>query len=413
MAEQDKTVTEPGSNNGKAEEKLEYGLPVAGILLSVGLIILVAHLATSGVQHLLDRDQPDGLSWLNAPVVIGALMTIGGLALGGFRLPKFIEARSIPADDCDASVKGYTGALVGIGFALVLLSLLNFVALAGLAQTGELRAVLGVAEEQPDYDTVGVAIQEELTRLKEENAAAVAASGTGADEAVDELAQDNRTNRINELDHMSGRLTTLSDVRLKLTQERRKLQESPADGDTAAANLRISRLESELRIAQDAVDEFPKSHNSRVLGMIRLVLLPGFAVLGGLFFVAGSLRGKREACEAKQPKEKREKARKAAAVAAGAPEADSNADDTGEEEECKPYDRMRLWSGLWYRLGEAILFALVIFLVIHSTEEEVPGNIEALLLLVGLLMGMFVKPAELLVNGLALRVLEAVKSLVK
>ena len=41
------------------------------------------------------------------------------------------------------------------------------------------------------------------------------------------------------------------------------------------------------------------------------------------------------------------------------------------------------------------------------------GNVEALLLLVGLLMGMFVKPAELLVNGLSVRVFAAVKSLVK
>lgn len=420
MAEQDTTARESESNDGNEanqqqasnsgggdEKKVEYWLPVGAILLLAGLILLVAQLATDGVDYLLNRDTPDGFSWWSVPMILGMLMTIGGLTLSGLRMPVFLKARSTPPDDCAASVKGYTNALLGIGFALVLLSLLNFVALAGLAHTGELQAVLGVAEERPDYDTVRAAFHEELQRLEQDEPS-----------SSDTSAVLRRDKRITELGRMRGLLDKLSSARFKLARERRALQKIPADGDRVAVNQRIILFESELRNAQDAVDEFAKSSNHRVLGMIRLVLLPGFAILGGLFFVAGSLRAKRERCEEKDAKDKRERARKPAGPAAGAPAegapaAGANADDTSDDEECKPYDRTRLWAGLWYRLGEAILFALVIFLVIHSTEEEVPGNVEALLLLVGLLMGMFVKPAELLVNGLAVRVFAAVKGLVK
>jgi hypothetical protein len=107
-----------------------------------------------------------------------------------------------------------------------------------------------------------------------------------------------------------------------------------------------------------------------VVSAIRLVVSLGMAVLGALFFVTNSLRKKRE--------------RKL------------------------PYSETKFWAGLWFRLGEAVLFTVVFFLALR---HYVPDS-EQLLPLVALLVGMCVTTGETLVFGIAQRVLRGAAALV-
>jgi hypothetical protein len=78
------------------------------------------------------------------------------------------------------------------------------------------------------------------------------------------------------------------------------------------------------------------------------------------------------------------------------------------EPEREPFDRRLFWGGLWFRLGEAILFNLVFFLVLRYYA---PARY-LLLPLVSLLVGMFLKSGETLVSGIAERVFASIQALV-
>jgi len=76
--------------------------------------------------------------------------------------------------------------------------------------------------------------------------------------------------------------------------------------------------------------------------------------------------------------------------------------------ELEPFDRRMFWGGLWFRIGEAILFNLVFFLVFRYYA---PSNF-LLLPLVSLLVGMFLKTGESLISGIADRVFASIQALV-
>lgn len=103
---------------------------------------------------------------------------------------------------------------------------------------------------------------------------------------------------------------------------------------------------------------------------IRLVISLAMSILGALFFVSNSLRRKRQR------------------------------DDV--------YDSSKFWSGLWFRLGEAVIFTVVFFL---AFRQQITGG-DQFLPLIALLLGMFVTTGETLVFGLAQRVLRAAAALV-
>jgi copper chaperone CopZ len=74
----------------------------------------------------------------------------------------------------------------------------------------------------------------------------------------------------------------------------------------------------------------------------------------------------------------------------------------------EPFDRRMFWGGLWFRIGEAILFNLVFFLIFRYYA---PDNV-LLLPLVSLLVGMFLKTGESLISGIAERVFASIQALV-
>ena len=259
-----------------------YLMSGAAILFAAGSILLVLDCSTNGIARFFAETDKDAVNWPNRMTVWGAGLSLLGIVLVAIALsPRMYFGQPF------GSVANFNQALVVIGYALVIMAVLNFVALAGFASQGKLDGVLGVAATAPT--------------------------------------------------------------------------DSP-DSSTSAIPLTASNKYYTLR----------------------LILMPGFAVLGSMFFVAGALRRKRDMLEKANP--------------TGTPD----------------FDSAKLWAGLWYRLGEAVLFALVIFLLFRA---EIIFSDQAFsetwLLVLALLLGMFVKPAELLINGLAVRLLNGVNGMLK
>jgi hypothetical protein len=79
-----------------------------------------------------------------------------------------------------------------------------------------------------------------------------------------------------------------------------------------------------------------------------------------------------------------------------------------QEAQREPFDRRVFWAGLWFRLGEAVLFNLVFFLLLRYYAPES----YLFLPLVSLLVGMFLKAGETLISGIATRIFAAFEALV-
>jgi hypothetical protein len=168
----------------------------------------------------------------------------------------------------------------------------------------------------------------------------------------------------------------------KTNPERKPLPTALEHLDEADAEAAVKPKGTPVLTKQAAASGYPDGRQ-RVVWGARMVLLPSFAVLGSLFFVCGSLRQKR-----------------------------SNEEKLDDPRDGEGFSAEKFWSGFWYRMGEGILFAIVAFLASYAGFLD-QGNATTwsrLLLPLGLLMAMFVKPAEQLVNGLAQRLFDAVTS---
>lgn len=84
-----------------------------------------------------------------------------------------------------------------------------------------------------------------------------------------------------------------------------------------------------------------------------------------------------------------------------------------KQEESHPFDASQFWAGLLFRLGQSVLFTVVIFIVIQSNEifPSVPFTM-ASLPVIALFLGMYVKSGEKLLDGFGKRVFAAVQALV-
>ncbi|MHC4063778.1 MAG: DUF4153 domain-containing protein [Planctomycetota bacterium] len=136
---------------------------------------------------------------------------------------------------------------------------------------------------------------------------------------------------------------------------------------------------------EGSADGFQSNISGNTLAIL-VVLSAVASVFGALFFVANSLRKKRE-----DPKEE--------------------------------FSVRKFWGGLTFRLGEAVLFSLVIFWLIWWSSAPTTGTITqpaqspanmplgyALLPLMSLLLGMFVTSGEKLVFAIAQGLFRAVEA---
>lgn len=148
--------------------------------------------------------------------------------------------------------------------------------------------------------------------------------------------------------------------------------QSPAVGDSFDANELDLLLESTDALLERFASLFG-STPSEALFVGGLFLLSTFAaLLGALFYFATSMWTKLR------------------------------------EPNREPFDRSLFWGGLWFRIGEAILFNFVIFLTLRYFAPDR----YVILPLVAVMVGMFLKAGETLISGLANRVFAAFTELV-
>lgn len=77
------------------------------------------------------------------------------------------------------------------------------------------------------------------------------------------------------------------------------------------------------------------------------------------------------------------------------------------------YDIRAFWAGTWFRLGEAVLFTVLFFLAFYTHMLPVTENLGPYSLpFIALFLGMFVKSAEKMVQGMSERVLGMIDALV-
>ena len=106
---------------------------------------------------------------------------------------------------------------------------------------------------------------------------------------------------------------------------------------------------------------------------LQIIVSLGFTIMGALFFFAKSLWVKMQA------------------------------------EPIVRFDERIFWAGLWFRLGEAVVFTVVVFLVLlYKNNYEASGWMP----LYALLLGLSVKTAENLIAGLTQRLFGAINALV-
>lgn len=79
-------------------------------------------------------------------------------------------------------------------------------------------------------------------------------------------------------------------------------------------------------------------------------------------------------------------------------------------DEKSDFSRTKFWSGLWFRMGESVLFVLVFFVLLCSSIENYKAFINWMPAL-ALFLGMFVKSGERVVFGIAERLFEMARGL--
>ncbi len=147
---------------------------------------------------------------------------------------------------------------------------------------------------------------------------------------------------------------------------------SELDGDEFDAGLLEEMAESSSDIAARLGGIFGDSLQDAVVIITLLAVSTLVAILGALFYFANSMWRRIE------------------------------------DPEREPFDASLFWGGLWFRLGEAVIFNLVLFFLLRSYASDR----FFLLPLVALLIGMFLKSGERLIAGIAERMFAAFDALI-
>jgi hypothetical protein len=361
-------------------------LTLGAVLFAAGLVWIVALLSTTGLEAYADEaGKPITDALGDAHVGCGIWSTLLGALLGcigGFRY----WTRSPEMESCEyreagnpLSVASYNRALVGLGYTIVLLGTLNFVALAGFAQSGHLDEIFQSSSEgESDKGESDKGESDKGKSDKGKSDKGKSDEGKADEGKADDAEADDDESNEGESDEGESDEGESNEGESDEGESDEGESDESSDADSTSAAAPV-----------------PK-HIKRVRRMIRVLLLPGYAILGALFFVAGTLRAKRDRIE-----------QSARAGGVNTTQEDEDGVSIG------PFSGPKFWGGLWYRLGEGILFSLVLLLLVGAEIIVESDKYEPWLLVLALMMGMFVKPAELMINGLAHRLFKAVETFVK
>ena len=314
--------------------KRDVMLTTAAIVLAVGLIVLVATVSGKTLARAAGATKVTGEI---AGYVVASILLACGVIAGCIALLYYGD---------DDLVSPYDRYLVGTGYALALLALLNFTALAGFQLSGQLSGILDVDFSKP-----------------------------GSNDSLQRTAF---------LALLPG-LAVLGALFFHANSLRKKRDSL---GDTAAE---LVATKSEKITTKNIA-------TPQTAAAIAATTSQGLKAEGmDTVAAAGSPSAAAESLAAASP-----------SVIEATTTAKLKADPSVKEE---PFSQARFWAGLWFRIGEAILFALIFFLIAKAPNlKSISG---AALLLASLIVGMFVKSGETLIAGIADRVFNAVQALVK
>jgi hypothetical protein len=309
------------------DSKVIYVL--TGLLLSLGIIILVADL--TWVQF--PAAFPTGSLF---PGKCDGLVRIAFWCLGcGFlcslaALVQLLYTKPT-ANDVNYSKVMFGQCLCGIGFVLLLDALVNVVAISGFAKAGALAYLF----ESGTYSTTNV--------LRTTNA------------PIGYM--------FNELKSPSaGQVSNTVPILITSAQTATNRVETVTNGVGSLAFTKDSPCLAAL-----------DPYQANLVKAIQLLFALGFTIMGALFFFAKSLWVKMQSTPIIQ------------------------------------FDERIFWAGLWFRLGEAVVFTVVVFLALfyeHFSEGL------SWMPFISLIIGISVKAAENLIAGITERVLDSVKALV-
>lgn len=328
--------TEPDTESTAGDLRRLFLFTGFAIFLAGSLILVVGTVSASTLDRMIaNSENPEAFRRIGQQELYcywaGACMFALSVICGFLGLREMAKNSPFAPDDDSGRYDLY---LVGIGYALVLLAILNFVAMAGFAYVGQLETVLHV---KFSFD-------------------------------------------------------------------------STQDPTTATTTKPVV---------------IPR-HIHSVLFML---MMPGYSVLGALFFTANSLRKKRDTLSRLQasatppiitpdapacPPPERATGNRPSDIPQPTNPTEPDPVSTGPKAEIavkERFDKTRFWGGLWFRIGEGLVFTLVIFLIVIGSSS--PATSGAYLLLASLLLGMFVKTGEGLIAGLADKFFAAAKAIVK
>ncbi|MDA1053718.1 MAG: fibronectin type III domain-containing protein [Planctomycetota bacterium] len=287
----------------------------------------------------------ESLAWSHFLVAI--ILIVSGVGIGSHGLYK-LDAYTVAAHHNRVAYSRY---LVGTGYALLLFAMINLVALAGFAYSGVLDQVFPRGKDNAGTPTLPA----ETPTSPAETPKPAAESPAPPTETPMPAAE--------------------SPVPPTETPKPAAENPTPAatsPNPTAAPPTAGVPIKPAPKLSTKQSRKLPTELvlKSRATALVLLVTV-SMAILGALFFVANSLQEKQAADE--------------------------------------DFDAHLFWAGLWYRLGESVLFAVVCFVAIRRLWPQSDGDFW--LPLLALVLGMSIRTGERLMFALTKRTLKAVTAL--
>lgn len=329
--------------------------PELGVVLGLLAVVIGAVLTAVGVAKLLVRAP---MAW-DVSVLGGCL----SLAAGLWTLRR-LQLMPVARDDCER----YGRHLFGLTYLLLVVGLCMAVGASCLALDG------GLA-----LSTASVIEASDPKRAKRADEAHEAAADT-----LKSLTRSASAAERAERDTALGatRACALAGPDSSACEEARR-RAVTARAQLADARLALAAANENLLAAARA-GASARENGSRALFLL-LALSMLSSLFGASFYVVDSVRRKRPSPTSAEP-----------AVHGERPH-------HGE-----PFDVHTFWSGVFFRVGEAVLFTLTFFTLIWSSDRR---DEIVWLPALGLFVGMFVKTAEVVISRLGTRVLSAADAL--
>ena len=314
-----------------------------------------------------------GSGWWHVIVSAGFGLLSLVLLVGAYRDPRRGGGFSIDSSDDE-----YARSQVAIAFVLLWLGVIGSSAMAGLAFAGRLHRVFPMPGDHVDASVTDLSdVQQSITVV--EGTLERLATTPGVSDLRDSFETATRNLGSLLVDLTSGvRNQQFENSRVLLREAR--IAHVDATRDLAVASAVTAPDRSVLARELAVVGEFLRglwvraSYSFADLAA-RILIMAFLAIFGSLLYIYQRIHEKRQAAN-------------------------------------EPFHRDLFFGGLWFRMGQAVLYTILLFLVMRSELGAPTGFTESMMPLLALLIGMYVKTAETVFRAFGLRVLQVLQVLV-